>query len=68
MNNNTTRRRFNKFYENYFQPNKQLLAKEIGISSAYFSYWLNNKREVSPEVLKKINRLIDKYDKLNESA
>lgn len=57
----STLHRFQSYYEYYHRPNLKLVSAEIGISNVYLSQWMNEKREMSSEYLRKINLFLDKY-------
>lgn len=64
MNNNSTRRKFNKYLFDYKNPSLRLIAEEIGCTLQYLTNWKNGKKDMSNEMLKKVDRFIEKYNKV----
>lgn len=61
MNNDSIRRKFNNYYEEFNHPSMNICADKIGITRAYLVDFKNGKRNVGPEVLKKISNFVDNY-------
>lgn len=64
MSQDSVRRKFNKYIFDYKNPSLRLIAEEIGCTVQYITNWKNGKRNMSSEMLRKVNNFIDKYNKI----
>lgn len=65
MSQDSVRRKFNKYLFDYKNPSLRLIAEdEIGCTVQYLTNWKNGKKDMSNEMLKKVDRFIEKYNKV----
>lgn len=65
MNQDSVRRKFKQYLFDYKNPSMKLIAEEIGITLQFLTNWKNGKKNMSPETLKKVDRFIEKYNKID---
>jgi len=60
MNNENMRIKFKAWHEANMKPQLKIIAEQLNITESYFNHWKNGKRNMSDELLKRVDRLINK--------
>ncbi|MBF7025944.1 helix-turn-helix domain-containing protein [Staphylococcus kloosii] len=61
--NERLRKEMKAFQETYFKPRLGLIATHLKIDRSYLTMWLNGHREVSDEMLDKIEKFLKEYNR-----
>ncbi|MGI2239344.1 helix-turn-helix domain-containing protein [Staphylococcus cohnii] len=61
--NERLRKAMRVFLETYFKPRLGLIATHLNIDRSYLTMWLNGHREVSDEMLDKIEKFLKQYNR-----
>lgn len=62
MDNEATRKKFIKWHTDNFKPSLKMISEYLEISEPYFSQWKNGKRNMSDELLKKIDTFMKDFN------
>lgn len=52
--------KFVEWHESNMKPQLKIVAEQLNITESYFNHWKNGKRNMSDELLKRVDRLISK--------
>ena len=61
--NERLRKEMKIFLETYFKPRVGLIAAHLNIDRSYLTMWLNGHREVSDEMLNRIEQFLKEYNR-----
>lgn len=57
--NSRLREKYLNFFREYYEPNQQLIAKDINVNYSYFMKWRKNKLDMTDETLDKVERFLE---------